>query len=356
MAMNSMSRLLTPPAQVVQSAVSDSQLAYHAGERSTPWWKAIDGPISEDHTCAMESFLDCEDMRRLERMCLLQVAVFEDQNEVRRSEPEDIQRLTRDMARTADVSEDSDEPPNFSHSRPVPVPPSLQMLGWHKAVSDYLKTRNRCREHLTNRKAIRMRGGKTIQMASAPSALAFDVWEMDEGDELASWPPTVEEDPHDRCVDDSERSESGSLVKRNVVISAAPHVRQRQQQQRRHASSSRRSSRGSIAVPETFKSPKASATGGRESSAQSTQSTRENKSAGNSLPSLVNPTSPLSGVRPAFRNSRRFMSSVVSQERLNHTGSKSQPTTPRNAGGSFPGAAKLDTRLQRTGASVATGT
>lgn len=397
-----------PPAQVVQSVVSDSQLAYFAGERSTPWWKAIDGRPSEDHLCVMEGFLECEDMVRLERLCLLHVAVFGDPNEVR----------------NADASKEGNESPNYFRSTPVGVKENLSK--WHNTLSDYLKTRNRCREHLTNRRAIRMRGGMAIEidemdeMEGEMEMEEKEAEEVEDVDETANFFPGVEDSHRDGSVDDSDRSEStGSPVKRNVVIGAAPHVRQRQQQlegdsgrgiERRSAAgrpSGKRSfmketsqSPGSMIVaPETFKSQKASTKGGRENlaqstwgghenSAQSTRSARENTSTGHSLPSVMTPTCPLSpiplvspkvkgsehGVTPAFRSSRRLMSQSVSQDRLKRTGSdlagltprdshggssagsKPQPSTPGRSSGSLPGSGKRDTRLQRTGASVASRT
>merc|ERR1740123_1220941 len=120
--------------------------------------------------------------------------------------------------------------------------------------------------------------------------------EVNHVDETANFLAEVE--------DDSDRSESTrSLVKRNVVIGAAPHVRQGQQQplegdkQRNTAvkpfgrkssiQEASPSSGSTIVVAETFKSQKASAKGGRENlpqstwgghenSAQSTRSAREN--------------------------------------------------------------------------------
>merc|ERR1719468_180505 len=67
--------------QVVESFVPEStakSISYFAGQKSSPWWKAIDGPVSEDLDCVMESFLECEDMVKLENMCVRNISVLED--------------------------------------------------------------------------------------------------------------------------------------------------------------------------------------------------------------------------------------------------------------------------------------
>lgn len=385
--MSPFERAITPPAQVVESFVPASvreHVAHFAAERSVPWWKAIDGPSSEDHNCVMEGFVECEDMLRLERMCLLSLAAVGD----------------RDGAKKPDVQKDGEE---SKRSKFVGVQDTANLQKWNRALTDYLMARKRTSDQVTQRKAMRAREGgkKAIQAAirirragrlrgvlNGLNNLDADNEELTDPDETALL--TDEED-------DSDQPETPG-TKRNVVIRASPDLRQG------NGTRSRLSQQSGLDSPPPGNPIVASDSvkEGHESSELSARSRRNVKSTTEpSLPFLTTPMSPASpkpvalpndtgpnsGVpasKPTvFRTNRKGMTQSFSKDRLKQTGShvakrssplagRSSPrapqragsapqsATPRKASGSLAGAGKRDSvataRLQRTGASVASGT